>query len=126
MTRRSAMTLDWTIGAVLPAVCLAAAGALVPMALYRFHGPSLRALAVNLLASALILTFAGGLLFASLYAGAGADLTRSPVAAAFHFLGLGLSAALFWLPILVLTGLALGQRSEARLSKDREAREAAE
>jgi hypothetical protein len=120
------MNLDWTIGTVFPAICLAAAGALVPMALYQLHGPSLRALAVNLLASALILVFSGGLLFVLLYAGAGADLTRSPVAAGLHFLGLGLSAALFWLPILILTGLALGQRSEARLSKDREAREAAE
>jgi hypothetical protein len=53
------------------------------------------------------------------------DLTRRPIEAAVHFLRLGLSSAIVWLPVLLLTGLALGQRSEARLSKLREAREAA-
>lgn len=118
------MEPDWTIGTVLPVLALAAAGALVPIGLYRLHRPSLGALALNLLASALILVVAGAALFAALYAGRGADIARAPVAALVHFLRLGLSAAIVWLPVLLLTGIALGQRTEARLSKLREAREA--
>ena len=76
-------------------------------------------------ASALILILAGAAIFAALYAAEGVDLARRPGAAAVHFLRLGLSSAIVWLPVLLLTGLALGQRSEARLSKLREAQEAA-
>ena len=118
------MGLEWTFQTILPLVLLAAGGAAVPVALYRFHGPGLRALALNLLASALILVAAGGAVFAVLYALEGADLARRPLAAVLHFLNLGLSSALVWLPVLLLTGLALGQRSEARLAKLREAEEA--
>ena len=41
------------------------------------------------------------------------------------FLGLGAQAAIVWLPVLLLTGLGLGQRSAARQSRERERREAA-
>lgn len=118
------MGTDWTFGTLLPLALLAAGGALVPLALYRLHGPRLLPLALNLLASALLLVIAGSAVFAVLYAAEGADLARRPVAAALHFLRLGLSSSLVWLPILLLTGIALGQRSEARLARLREAREA--
>jgi hypothetical protein len=119
------MPLDWSLGTLLPLGLLAAGGALVPIALYRLHGPRLAPLALNLAVSALILIIAGAAIFATLYAAEGVDLTRRPGAAAVHFLNLGLSSAIVWLPVLLLTGLALGQRSEARLSKLREAEEAA-
>ncbi|MCU0855378.1 MAG: hypothetical protein MUF63_10850 [Rhodobacteraceae bacterium] len=119
------MPLDWSLGTLLPLALLAAGGALVPLALYRLHGPRLAPLALNLAASALILIFAGAAIFATLYAAEGVDLARRPGAAVVHFLNLGLSSAIVWLPVLLLTGLALGQRSEARLSKLREAEEAA-
>ena len=119
------MPIDWTLGTLLPLALLAAGGALVPVALYRLHGPRLAALAVNLAVSALLLILAGAATFAALYAAEGVDLARRPGAAALHFIRLGLSSALVWLPVLLLTGLALGQRSEARLAKQREAREAA-
>jgi len=118
------MTLDWSLGTILPLVLLAAGGALVPVALYRLHGPGLLPLALNLLASALLLVLAGGAVFAVLYAVEGADLARHQAAAVLHFLRLGVSSSLVWLPVLLLTGIALGQRSEARLAKLREAREA--
>jgi hypothetical protein len=119
------MPLDWSLGTLLPLALLAAGGALVPLAVYRLHGPRLAPLALNLAASALLLIIAGAAIFAALYAAEGVDLARRPGAAAVHFLRLGLSSALVWLPVLLLTGLALGQRSEARLSKLREAQEAA-
>lgn len=118
------MPIDWSLGTLLPIALLAAGGGFVPIALYRLHGPRLAPLALNLLASALILIVAGAAIFAALYAAQGVDLARHPGAAAVHFLRLGLSSALVWLPVLLLTGLALGQRSEARLSKLREAEEA--
>ena len=118
------MSLDWSLGTLLPLALLAAGGALVPLALYRLHGPSLFPLVLNLLVSALLLVVAGSALFAVLYAAEGVDLARRPGAAVLHFLRLGLSSALVWLPVLLLTGIALGQRSEARLAKLREAREA--
>jgi hypothetical protein len=121
----AAMNLDWSLGTLLPLALLAAGGALVPLALYRLHGPRLVPLALNLLASACILVLAGSAVFAALYAAEGVDLARRPGAAALHFLRLGLSSALVWLPLLLLTGIALGQRSEARLSKLREMQEAA-
>jgi hypothetical protein len=119
------MTLDWSLGTLLPLVLLAMGGALVPVALYRLHGPGLLPLALNLLASALLLVLAGGAVFAVLYAAEGVDLARHPAASALHFLRLGVSSSLVWLPVLLLAGLALGQRSEARLAKLRETREAA-
>jgi ABC-type siderophore export system fused ATPase/permease subunit len=119
-----AMSLDWTLGTILPLLLLAGAGAAVPVALYRLHGPALRALALNLLASAMLLILAGGAVFVVLYALQGADLSRRPLAALLHFLRLGLSSAIVWLPVLLLTGIALGQRSEARLAKLREEAEA--
>ena len=119
------MTLDWSLGTLLPLVLLAAGGVLVPVALYRLHGPGLMPLALNLLASAILLVLAGGAVFAILYAAEGVDLAHNPAAAVLHFLRLGVSSSLVWLPVLLLVGLALGQRSEARLSKLREAREAA-
>ncbi len=119
------MPLDWSLGTLLPLALLAAGGALVPLAVYRLHGPRLAPLALNLAASALLLIITGAAIFAALYAAEGVDLARRPGAAAVHFLRLGLSSALVWLPVLLLTGLALGQRSEARLSKLREAQEAA-
>jgi hypothetical protein len=118
------MSFDWSLGTLLPLALLAAGGALVPTALYRLHGPRLAPLALNLAASAFILILAGAAIFAALYAARGVDVARRPAAAAMHFLDLGLSSALVWLPVLLLTGLALGQRSEARLSKLREAEEA--
>lgn len=118
------MSPDWTLGTLLPLALLAAGGALVPVLLYRLHGPELRALALNLVASAAIMLLAGAGLFALLYAAEGVDLARRPVAAALHFLRLGLSSSLVWLPVLLLAGIALGQRSEARLAKHREAEEA--
>lgn len=118
------MPLDWSLGTLLPLALLAAGGAVVPLLLYRFHGPRLLPLALNLAASALLLILAGAAVFAALYAAEGVDLARRPGAAAVHFIGLGLSSAIVWLPVLLLTGLALGQRSEARLSKLREAQEA--
>ena len=61
-------------------------------------------------------------LFAVLYGAQGvpvsADLLR-------RLLGLGLSSSIVWLPVLLLTGLGLAQRTEARLSKERELKEAA-
>jgi hypothetical protein len=96
----------------------------VPLAFYRLHGPTLRALAVNLLLSAVVLILAGGAVFAVLYALQGADLARRPLGALLHFLSLGLSSAIVWLPVLLLTGLVLGQRSEERLAKLREEEEA--
>lgn len=119
------MPFDWTLGTLLPLALLAAGGAFVPVALYRFHGPRLASLAANLVISAFILILVGALTFAALYAAEGVDLARRPGAATLHFLRLGLSSAIVWLPVLLLTGLALGQRSEARLAKLREAREAA-
>jgi hypothetical protein len=119
------MPIDWTLGTLLPLALLAAGGALVPLALYRLHGPRLAPLAINLAVSSLLLILAGAAFFAALYAAEGVDLTRRPGAAALHFLRLGLSSAIVWLPVLLLTGLALGQRSEARLARAREAREAA-
>jgi hypothetical protein len=119
------MTLDWSLGTLLPLALLAAGGAVVPLALYRLHGPGLASLALNLLASAGLLILIGGALFALLYAVEGVELARRPAAATLHFLRLGVSSSLVWLPVLLLTGLALGQRSEARLAKLREAREAA-
>ncbi len=118
------MTPDWTIETVIPLALLGGAGAVVPLLLYRLHGPSLGALAVNLLASAVLLFLGGTLVFGALYLIEGADLSRRPGAAALHLARLGASAALVWLPILLLTGLVLGTRSEARLSKLREAEEA--
>lgn len=118
------MGLDWTLGTILPLALLAAGGAVVPLALYRLHGPRLRALALNLLASAVILILVGGGAFAVLYTLQGADISRRPLAALLHFLRLGLSSAIVWLPVLLLTGIALGQRSEARLAKQREEEEA--
>jgi hypothetical protein len=102
------------------------AGRFVPLALYRLHGPRLAPLAINLAVSALLLILAGA-------ATSSPRSTRprawtspaGPGAAALHFLRLGLSSAIVWLPVLLLTGLGLGQRSEARLAKLREAREAA-
>jgi len=119
------MPLDWSLGTLSLLALLAAGGALLPVALYRLHGPRLAPLALNLAASALLLVFAGAATFAALYAAQGVDLARRPGAAALHFLRLGLSSALVWLPVLLLTGLALGQRSESRLAKLREAQEAA-
>jgi hypothetical protein len=119
------MSLDWTLGTLLPLALLAAGGAAVPLALYRLHGPRLPALALNLAVSAGLLVLAGAAVFAALYAAEGVDLARRPGAAALHFLGLGLSSSLVWLPVLLLTGLALGQRSEARLARLREMQEAA-
>lgn len=119
------MPLDWTFGTLLPLAVLAAGGAFVPLALYRLHGPRLAPLALNLAVSALLLILAGAAVFAALYAAEGVDLARRPAAGALHFLRLGLSSAIVWFPVLLLTGLALGQRSEARLAKMREEREAA-
>jgi hypothetical protein len=119
------MSLDWSLGTLLPLALLAAGGVLVPLALYRLHGPGLVPLALNLLASACLLILAGSVVFAALYVADGVDLARRPAAAALHFLRLGLSSALVWLPLLLLTGIALGQRSESRQSKLREAQEAA-
>lgn len=118
------MPLDWTLGTILPLVLLAAGGVALPLGFYRLHGPRLAPLAVNLAVSACLLILAGAVTFAVLYAAEGVDLTRRPGAAALHFLRLGLSSALVWLPVLLLTGLALGQRSEARLARLREAEEA--
>lgn len=117
-------SFDWTLQTVVPAVALALAGAALPLLLVRRHGPSLKALAADLVISAILLVLLGGGLFAALYADQGVDLARRPVGAAIHLLGLGVSASLVWLPVLLLTGLALGQRTEAQLSKLREAREA--
>jgi hypothetical protein len=118
------MALDWTLGTILPLVLLGAGGAAVPLGFYGLHGPGLRALALNLLLSAMVLVLAGGGVFAALYAAEGVDLARRPLAALRHFLQLGVSAAIVWLPVLLLTGIALGQRSEARLARQREAEEA--
>lgn len=120
------MTLDWTLQTLLPLVFLASAAVLVPVILYRFHGPELRPLALNLLVSTLLLVLLATLLFAGLYISQGAVLGLRPLAAAVHLLRLGLSSALVWLPVLLLTGLSLGIRSEARLAKLRETQEARE
>ena len=66
----------------------------------------------------------GSALFAALYVAEGVDLSRRTGDAIGHFLRLGLSTSIVWLPLLLLTGLALGQRTEARLSRQREAKEA--
>jgi hypothetical protein len=118
------MPFDWTLGTLLPLALLAAGGALVPLALYRLHGPRLLPLALNLAVSTGLLVLAGAAIFAALYAAEGVDLARHPGQAALHFLGLGLSSALVWLPVLLLTGLVLGQRSEARLARLARLREA--
>ena len=118
------MTPGWTIETVIPLALLGAGGALVPLLIYRFHGPTLGALVLNLLASAMLLFVGGTLVFGVLYVIEGADLSRRPGAAVLHLARLGASAALVWLPILLLTGLVLGTRSEARMGKLREAEEA--
>lgn len=120
------MTLDWTLQTLVPLALLAAGAVVFPMLFYRRHGPQLRSLALNLLTSAAILVLLGTAIFAVLYVCEGADLSRQPSAALAHLFTLGLSAALVWLPILLLTGISLGIRSEARLAKIREAQEAAE
>lgn len=116
------MTLDLSLQTLWQAALLAALGALVPLALYRLHGVSLTALAVNLFASALALTAFGAVLFGALYLRQGVPL--SPALAG-HFLTLGLSGAIVWGPVLLLTGLGLAQRSETRAARAREVREAA-
>jgi|GEM_PF-5253584 len=118
------MTLDWALQTLIPLALLSAGAVILPMLFYRRHGPDLRSLALNLVASAAILIAFGTAIFAVLYLWAGADLSRRPAAAAGHLLRLGLSAALIWLPVLLLTGISLGIRSEARLAKIRESQEA--
>ena len=118
------MTLDWTIQTLIPLLVLSAGAVLLPMLFYRLHGPQLAPLALNLLVSALCLVLLGTAIFTVLYLWGGADLARRPGSAAAHLLGLGLSAGIVWLPVLLLTGISLGIRSEARLAKIREAREA--
>lgn len=115
------MTLEWTLETLIQLAALGGLGFGVPVALYRLHGPSLGALAVNLVASVLIVFVAATALFGWLYLRQGVPADTATLG---HVARLGLSSAIVWLPILLLTGLALGQRSEARLSKLRERREA--
>lgn len=117
------MTLDWTLETLLQIAGLGVLGALVPVVGYAFHGPGFRALAVNLVLSALVVYALAVALFAALYLGQGVPLSGAAVA---RFLVLGAQSAIVWLPVLLLTGLGLGQRSAARQSREREAREAAE
>ncbi len=118
------MIFDWTVQTLIPLFLLAAGAVLLPVLFYRLHGPRLAPLAINLLVSALCLVALGTAIFTGFYLWGGADLTRRPAGAAAHLIGLGLSAAVVWLPILVLTGISLGIRSEARMAKLREMEEA--
>ncbi len=117
-------TFDWIIATGIPVAAMGAMAVLLPVALVRLHRPSLALLALDLLIAAIVLILAGSALFAALYAAEGVDLSRRGAEAALHFLRLGLSASIVWLPLLLLTGIALGQRTEARLSRLREAIEA--
>lgn len=116
------MTLDWTLETLLQIAGLGALGVFVPILIYGLHGPGFRALALNLAASVGIVYALSALLFAALYLRQGVPLTSEAFG---RFLGLGAQAAIVWLPVLLLTGLGLGQRSAARQSRERERREAA-
>ena len=116
------MTLGWTIETLWQMALLAGLAVAVPLLLYRFHGPSLLSLAVNLLVSALVLVALAAGLFGLLYAQQGLPVEGQVTA---HVLRLGLSSSIVWLPVLLLVGLRLGTLSEARAAKAREASEAA-
>lgn len=108
--------MNWTVETLIPVVLLATLAGALPWALLRNFPRSQRSLALALAGSSLVLCVAGGVLFAGLYLLGGLPteaLTDAPLSNALYFLRLGLSSAIVWLPILLLSGFALAQRIEA-------------
>ena len=118
--------MEFTLATLLPLLTLGALGWAIPAFTARLFEDTLPGLARALALSALLLILAGTALFLLLYSDIGLDpasLTRDPLGAARHFLGLGLKSALVWAPVLVLTAIALGQGVEARRERRMSARD---
>lgn len=117
------MTVGMTLSTILPILVLGALGFAVPVVVMRFMPDTLRGLAVGVMLSVVLLTLFGSALFVWLYAeGVGLGVILDP-AGLVHFWGLGVRAALVWLPILALTALGLGQGIERRRGERMAARD---
>lgn len=116
------MTLDWTIETLWQIALLGGLAILIPFAFYKLHPPRQRWLVANLLVSAALVYVVAVLLFMYLYSREGVVVLPAPRLSSFAILA-GKST-LIWLPVLLLTGLGLGQKVEARKSKIRESQEA--
>lgn len=113
--------MSWLIETSVPILALCSLAVVVPWLAQSLVPQTLPALASILLASALFLVLAGAGIFGWLYAGAGLSTTvlaDHPLQASLYFIRLGILPALAWLPILILTGIALGQRIEAARGAD--------
>ncbi|MEM9974385.1 MAG: hypothetical protein AAF771_09410 [Pseudomonadota bacterium] len=107
--------MDWAQQTLPPLILMGTLAVILPRFFMRYVGLSLAALAQWLVITAGLLVVVGAALFALVYLRAGLDLAAlagRPLAAAWHFVGLGFSTALIWLPLLLLTGLQLAMRVE--------------
>lgn len=111
----------------LPLLVLGAAGLGLPWLLIPAGTRSLRAAALTLLACVPLLTLAGMAVFGLAMAAGGTDVAGALAEAPFGTLAvLGRSSApgaLVWGPALILAGLSIAQRIEARRGADRARRE---
>lgn len=101
----------------LPLLCLALAGAGVPIMLARLFEDTHHGLMQALALSCVVLVILGAVLFVAVYAEAGLDialLAEHPVDSLRLFLWQGLRATIVWVPILLLTAISLGRGVEAR------------
>ncbi len=107
--------MGWAQETLPPLILMGALAVILPRIFMRFVGLSLTALAQWLVITAGMLVVIGAGVFAVIYLREGLDadaLAGRPLAAAWHFVRLGFSTALIWLPLLLLTGLQLAMRIE--------------
>ena len=96
------------------AVVMSLVAWLISRTLYRRGQPSLRRVGITLLATSLIMTLFGALVFVALYlvqfGSLGEAVADDPLGGVWHFLKLGLLTAFFWMPILLFTALSQARR----------------
>ncbi|WP_425052939.1 hypothetical protein [Psychromarinibacter sp. S121] len=107
----------------LPLVLLAALAVIVPLLMVPRGTRKHWEVAVGIWASAGMVLLAGGAVFAAIYAlggvGVGTALRAAPLATGWFFLRLSGTAAVAWVPVLLLTWLGLAQVVEKRKGRDR-------
>ena len=114
--------MNWALETALPIAILAFLGWFVPWAIQRRMRDTLTDLGWTLAISVVILTAVGAALFAFLYwlEGVPDEVLRRGL---LRYLSLGASAALAWLPVLLITGLSLAMGIEKRKGEAMAARD---
>lgn len=106
------------VNMLMPMLVLLSASILLPAVLVPRRTLSQRHLAFGVMVSAAILLLLGALVFAWLYAQAGAQVfaavAEEPFGVVGHLLGVSLRALPFWAPVLGLVWLARAQGVERR------------